>query len=152
MPNVRLTSMCMVLDTKTNKVLVQDRAIYWKGISFPAGGVEDGESFTEAAIREVKEETGLTVWNLKFCGIAHWYNDITGDRHLVFHYKTGDFSGELLSETEEGKIFWVDIEKLPDLNLADGFIDRLPMFFEEKIIERFQVWNENGYNPDIKWF
>lgn len=152
MANIRLTSMCMILDLKSNKVLVQDRVLYWKGISFPAGGVEDGESLVEAAIREVEEETGLTVWNLKPCGIVHYYNNDTGDRHLVFHYKTNDFSGELLSETEEGNVFWVDIEKLPDLNLADGFIDRLPMFFEEKFIERFQLWNESGYNPDIKWF
>lgn len=152
MAKVRLTSMCMILDVETNRVLVQDRALYWKGISFPAGGVEEGESLVEAAIREVKEETGLTVWNLKPCGIVHYYNDITGDRHLVFHYKTSDFSGELLSETEEGRVFWVDVEKLPKLNLAGDFIDRLPMFFEEKYIERFQLWNESGYNPDIKWF
>ena len=144
--------MCMILDVETNKVLVQDRALYWKGISFPAGGVEDGESLVETAIREVKEETGLTVQNLKPCGVVHYYNNETGDRHLVFNYKTTDFSGELLSETEEGKVFWVDIERLPEMNLADGFIDRLPMFFEEKYTERFQVWNESGYNPDIQWF
>jgi len=144
--------MCMIQDLKTNKVLVQDRVLDWKGISFPAGGVEEGESLVEAAIREMKEETGLTVSNLRPCGIVHWYNDKTGDRHLVFNYKTSDFFGELLPETEEGKVFWVTPEELPVLNLSDGFTDRLPMFFEEKNTERFQVWNESGYNPDIKWF
>jgi 8-oxo-dGTP diphosphatase len=152
MAKVSLTCMCMIQDLKTNKVLVQDRVLDWKGISFPAGGVEEGESLVEAAIREMKEETGLTVSNLRPCGIVHWYNDKTGDRHLVFNYKTSDFFGELLPETEEGKVFWVTPEELPVLNLSDGFTDRLPMFFEEKNTERFQVWNESGYNPDIKWF
>ena len=53
---VTMTNMCMVFDG--NKVLVQDKTDDdYSGITFPGGHVEKGESFTDAVIREVFEET-----------------------------------------------------------------------------------------------
>ena len=58
---VELTTLTMVTDGRGN-VLVQDRRDRsWPGITFPGGHVEPGESFVKAAIREVYEETGLTI-------------------------------------------------------------------------------------------
>ena len=55
------TNLVMVYDKQGN-ILVQDRKDpSWPGICFPGGHVEPGESFVASAIREVKEETGLTV-------------------------------------------------------------------------------------------
>ena len=55
------TNMCMVYDEKGN-VLVQNRVDpEWGGITFPGGHVEKGESFTDSVIREIREETGLTI-------------------------------------------------------------------------------------------
>ncbi len=142
MAKVELTTMCMIMDKENNKVLVQDRVKSWKGINFPGGHVEGKESIMDAAIREVKEETGLDVWDLRPCGMIHWYNDRTEERYLVFNFKTETWEGALLSETDEGKVFWVDIDELPGLNLAEGFGERLPMFLEDKYSEGFAVWNE----------
>lgn len=150
MSKVELTNMCMVYDKRNNKVVVQNRIKSWKGISFPGGHVDDGESIVEATIREVKEETGLTVSDLELCGIIYWYNDETGDRFFVFNYRTEVFNGELLEETDEGKVFWVDKEELTKLNLADGFGERLPMFFEKKYSEGFGIWNDHNISQ-IKW-
>lgn len=61
MPKVELTSMVMIQDKTTGKVLVQERVKSWKGLSFPGGHVNQGESIVDSAIREIKEETGLDI-------------------------------------------------------------------------------------------
>ncbi|ADL53095.1 8-oxo-dGTP diphosphatase [Clostridium cellulovorans] len=144
MAKIELTNMCMIYDKIYNRVLVQDRIKSWKGISFPGGHVEDGESIIESTIREIKEETGLTISNLEPCGIIYWCNNETGDKYFVFNYRTEIFSGELLEKTDEGRVFWVDKDQLLSLSLADGFKERLPMFLEKKYSEGFGTWNEES--------
>ena len=62
--NAELTVVCLIQDE--NKILLQNRVKEdWKGYTFPGGHVEAGESFVDAVIREMKEETGLTVNNPK---------------------------------------------------------------------------------------
>jgi 8-oxo-dGTP diphosphatase len=144
MAKIELTNMCMVYDKATNKVLVQERVKSWVGISFPGGHVENGESIVESTIREINEETGLTVSNLIPCGIIDWYNVETKARYFVFQFKTSTFSGKLFDETDEGRIFWVDVDLLPTLNLARGLLERLPMFLEGTYTEGFGTLNKNG--------
>lgn len=150
LPKVEMTNMCMVYDKATDRVLVQDRIKSWKGISFPGGHIEDGESIVDSTIREIKEETGLLISNLELCGIIYWFNDETGDKYMVFSYRTDVFSGKLLVKTEEGSLFWVDKNELETLSLADGLKERLPMFFDKKFSEGFGVWNENS-KSEMKW-
>lgn len=150
MSKIEMTNMCMIYDKSNNKVLVQDRIKSWKGLSFPGGHVEDGESIVESTIREIKEETGLTISNLELCGIVYWVNDETGERYFVFNYRTEVFRGELLKETDEGKVFWVDKDELPTLNLSDGLKERLPMFLDKKYSEGFGTWNEHNISK-LRW-
>ena len=66
-----LTNMCML--RQGDQVLVQDRNDPdWPGITFPGGHIEPGESFTDAVIREVQEETGLHIRSPQLCGIKDW--------------------------------------------------------------------------------
>ena len=129
--NAEITNMIMVEDKKTGKVVVQKRVQYWCGIAFPGGHVEEGESFTQSAIREVYEETGLTVRNLKLCGTVNWVHMDDNSRYIVLCYKTDDFSGELLTETEEGSVFWVDKDKVRDMDLCPHFEEYLKIFLGE---------------------
>jgi len=139
MIKAKLMNMCMITDAENNKVVVQDKINkpHWKGITFPGGKVENGESIIESTIREVREETGLDVKDLSFSGLVDWYNDCTNERWLIFLFKTSTFTGEMIDETHEGKVFWVDIDDLPNMNLAGGMKDYLKLFYDEKRILEF---------------
>ena len=72
---VTLTNMCMVYDDAGN-VLVQDKVDKkWSGLTFPGGHIEKGESFVDSVIREVFEETGLTIEKPRICGTKDWLRD-----------------------------------------------------------------------------
>ena len=143
MPKLEITNMVMVQDKSTGKVIVQDRVKSWCGISFPGGHVENGESIYDSAVREIKEETGLNIKNLKYCGIIYWFNNVTEDRYFVHLYKTTDFSGELFTETEEGKVFWISLEELYNMKLSSNFREYLPVFLEDRYSEAYCSWNDD---------
>lgn len=147
MIKTKLMNMCMVIDKVNNKVVVQDKinSTDWRGITLPGGKVENGESIIESTIREVKEETGLDVKHLKFSGLIDWYNDVTHERWFIFLFKTDTYSGEMIGETHEGKIFWVEIDKLPNMNLASGMKDYLKLFTDDNLNEAYAVWNDKTW-------
>lgn len=121
-------------------VLVQERILYWKGIAFPGGHAEPGESFERSAEREILEETGLTVKNLELCGIVHWDCPERKEKFIVFLYRTSDFSGELISETEEGKVFWVKEDELKNMKLCSNFEKYLELFTCDVVTEFHAVY------------
>ncbi len=143
MPELEITNMVMIEDRATGRVLVQDRIKCWCGIAFPGGHAENGESIYDSAVREIKEETGLDVKNLMSCGFMYWFNNRTSDRYFTYFYRTSDYSGELINETDEGKVFWTRPEDLGKLNLSPNMDKYLPMFFERKYSEAYCSWNDD---------
>lgn len=139
--------MCMIYDG--NWVLVQDRTDpNWPGITFPGGHVEKRESFTDDVIREVFEETGLTVAEPKLRGIKYWIND-DGVRYVVLFYKTNKFKG-VLKLSDEGEVYWVNIAELPDMKLADGMAKMLRVFLEDGISEYFFYKENSNWVEELK--
>ena len=135
------TNMCMISDGKGN-VLVQDRRNPdWPGITFPGGHVEKGESFVDSVIREVREETGLTVEDPILCGIKQFQTD-ENERYVVLFFKTDRFSGALKS-SDEGEVFWVPREELPKLPLSIDFLDMVRIF-ESGTLSEFYYTKESG--------
>ena len=131
--SVEFTNLCMVKNG--DRVLVINRKKEdWPGITFPGGHVEAGESFTEAVIREVKEETGLRIASPRICGMKNWVED--GIRYVVLFYKTEKFDGDLIS-SEEGEVWWEDLKELPNRNLSLEMEDMLRIFLEEDLSEFF---------------
>lgn len=121
------TVMCMVEDGQGN-VLVQDRADKnWPGIVFPGGHVEPRESFVRAVVREMYEETGLTVENPALCGVKQFQD---GRRYVVLLYRASRFTGVLRS-SDEGRVFWMPLAELPQARLADSFQDMLEVFLAD---------------------
>lgn len=138
---VIFTNICMIIDG-AGSVLIQDRVDPdWPGVAFPGGHVEKGESFTDAVIREVFEETGLTVSGLQLCGIKDWTRD-DGARYMVLLYKTCHFAGTLAS-SDEGKVRWVPLRELSKMKLAGGMETMLRFFLEDELSEQF-FYRENG--------
>ena len=136
-----LTNMCMVYDG--DRILVQDRKDpKWPGITFPGGHVEPGESFVESAVREVREETGLEISDVRLCGVKQWTHENGDYRYIVFFFKTNSFSGTLRS-SEEGEVFWIDKKDLKDYTLADGFAGMFEIFDRDDLSENY-FWQEQG--------
>ncbi len=130
---VELTNMCMV--RRGNEVLVENRRDPdWSGITLPGGHVEKGESFTEAVIREVREETGLTITDPHLCGIKSWAFEES--RYIVLLYRAHSFTGSLKSSAE-GEVFWTRLDSLPALSLASGMEETFRLFMDDGFSELF---------------
>ena len=133
------TNMCMVCDGAGN-VLVQNRNDPgWPGIVFPGGHVEPGESFTASVIREVFEETGLTIEKPELCGVKQFPLD-DGTRYVVLFYRASRFTGTLTSSAE-GEVFWLPREELENCRLAPDFSEMLRVF-ESPGLSEFYYYRE----------
>jgi 8-oxo-dGTP diphosphatase len=110
---VILTNMCMIQNG--SKVLVEDKRSIWaNGIVFPGGHVEAHEPIVDSVIREMKEETGLTIERPRLCGVKEWINE-DGSRYVVFLFKADQFSGDLVSSAE-GRVFWLEKDEVLKTN------------------------------------
>ena len=129
--NVELTTLCMVTDG--DRILLQNRVKEdWQGYTFPGGHVEHGESFVDAVIREIKEETGLTIISPKLAGIKQF--PIEGGRYIVLLFKATQYEGELHS-SEEGKMEWVERSKLSQIKTVDDFAELLKVMDDPDLTE-----------------
>ena len=93
----------------------------WIGVG---GHVEKGETIDDAVIREVYEETGLTVHSLKCDGEVLFINN--DYEEMMYVYEISDFSGEL-KECSEGELAWVDIDEMLTLPMWEGDKAYLPL-------------------------
>jgi len=116
----------------------------WNGLG---GKFEAGETPEECVIREIFEESGLSIYNPKLCGLLLFPN-FKGDDWYVFVFTASDFSGELI-DSPEGRLEWIEDSRLSSLNLWESDHIFLPWiqrgeFFSAKF--EYEGDKMRGYN------
>jgi len=105
--------------------------------SIPGGVLEVGELVREAALREAREETGLTVEPGELLGVYDRVLRDPGGR-VQYHYVLVDFlcrrvSGELQAADDAAAVRWFTREELPALNLAEDTLEVVHKGFERAV-------------------
>lgn len=102
----------MLHRTKKEKDINKDK---WIGVG---GKFKNKESPEDCLLREVKEETGLTLTSWKFRGIVTFITD-RYETEFMHLYTADDWEGDMIV-CDEGDLEWIDKEKVFDLNLWEG--------------------------------
>ena len=130
--NVELTNLCLI--RRGGEILLQNRVkADWRGLALPGGHVEPGESIVDSVIREMKEETGLTIKNPQLRGVKQF--PIDGGRYIVFLYEATEFEGEL-RDSEEGGVAWYRRDQVPNLPTV-GDLEELIRVMERDDLSEF---------------
>jgi len=110
----------------------------YDGWVLPKGTVEQGETHEQTALREVKEETGLTLTSYRARGVITFISNEWGTEYM--HLFTSDqFTGEM-ADCDEGELVWVSKKKIKDLKLWEGdkiflrLLDECEEYFSLKLV------------------
>ena len=98
----------------------------WIGV---AGHFETGESPEDCLLREVHEETGLSLTSYRFRGLVTFTQEGYGTEYMCLYTADG-FEGEL-QQCREGDLKWIPKEEIKDLNLWTGDRIFLKLLAEE---------------------
>ncbi len=88
----------------------------WNGLG---GKFIAGETPEECVIREVTEESGLSIKNPRLRGIMTFPNFSCGEDWYVFIFTASEFDGQM-SDSSEGQLEWIDDDRLLSLDLWEG--------------------------------
>ena len=143
-----VVEVCIKKDDKI--LMVQENRKEKKGKwNMPAGKIEENEDILEAAIREVKEETGL---NIKVNGLLCIEENVSSFGQLLILYFLGEYlSGDIKYDKDEiSNVVWMtesDIKKLGIENIRGGkTIERVIDFSNRKPISLDRIFIENTIN------
>ena len=141
-----LTTLCLIY--KEDRILLQNRVKKdWQGWTLPGGHIEPGESIVNSVVREMKEETGLTIRNPELRGVKQF--PIDGGRYIVFLFRADEFEGELLS-SEEGRMQWFSRKELPSLETVADFSELLSVIDSDRLSEFLYVPDGSRWNVLLK--
>ncbi len=133
---------------RKNEILLQNRVkADWQGYALPGGHVEPGESIVDAVVREMREETGLTVLHPRLTALKQF--PIENGRYLVFLFLAEEYEGTL-SSSEEGQMEWVPREKLCALPCVEDLAEHLQVIEDPTKSEFLYVVDGDEWNVVLK--
>lgn len=113
----------------------------WNGLG---GKLEEGETPEQCAVREMKEESGLSCKQPTLRGLLTFPHNVGMDAEAwyVFVYEFNEYEGTLIEESTEGMLAWIDDEKLLELPLNEGDYLWLPWLLERKLFSGRFVYDK----------
>ncbi len=89
----------------------------WVGVG---GKFEGDESPDECLLREVREETGVTLTSWRFRGVVTFLTDGGWEGEYMYLFTADGWTGEFSRDCDEGDLEWVPKEKVPELPIWEG--------------------------------
>ena len=137
---MRLTTLCYI--EKDDKYLMLHRVKKtvdvnkdkWVGVG---GGFEKDETPEECLLREVKEETGLTLTKYAYRGLVTFISDCWETEYMHLFTAT-EYEGDIL-DCDEGELVWVPKSEVNNLSIWEGdkaffeLLDTTDRFFTLKL-------------------
>ncbi len=121
----------------------------WNGLG---GKFEKGESPEDCVLREVCEESGLTIQDPQLRGIMTFPNFDGMNDWQVFLFTANSFSGEII-DSQEGRLEWIEDEKVLDLPLWEGDRIFLKWLDQDKFFSaKFIYLNKKLENYKVKFY
>lgn len=122
----------ILLLLRNNDEKIADSLMHYEGqYTLPAGKVKYGEEFENAAIRKVKEETGLDIMNPKVICLINDYNEYA-------HFATigllcNEYKGKIDLGTTEEQVdcIWTKLDELPE-NVCKSSLEIIQRYRENK--------------------
>ena len=120
----------------------------WNGLG---GKFEAGETPEECVIREILEESGLSIQGPKLSGLLMFPKFKNNDWY-VFVFTANDFTGELI-DSPEGVLEWIQDEKILDLNLWESDHIFIPWIQEGKFFSaKFEYEEDKMLSYEVKFY
>lgn len=133
----------IIVVIREQKILLIDRNKGdFDGFVPPGGKVEFPETFTESAIRELKEETGLDAKMIQQRGLSGFINEEKREQYIFVDFLCTEFEGKLIENGPEGNCSWVPIKDVPSIHMQKDIKLRILEMLENNIYEYQIYWDE----------
>lgn len=103
---------------------------HWGKYNGLGGKLEPGEDIVAGMRREIREEAGIECTTMELAGTISWPGfGKHGEDWFGFIFRIQSFTGTPVMENAEGTLEWVDVTRVPELNLWEGDRSFLPLVF-----------------------